>query len=128
VLIDLVDTIARWADTMDEDTRGTCLATPEIFEDYAQPGYVDFLGKIINDAVSAVPEDARSRTVFAVCGLMELFDFVHVSEVVEGIDRELTGILTVFFPGEREDNVYRFLGARDGWDYLAVPILADSSS
>jgi hypothetical protein len=32
----------------------------------------------------------------------------------------------IFFPGEREGNTYRFLGARDGWDYLAVPILAES--
>ena len=34
-----------------------------------------------------------------------------------------TPVLLVFFPGEREANTYRFLGARDGWNYLAVPIL-----
>jgi len=28
----------------------------------------------------------------------------------------------VFFPGEHEGNSYRLLDARDGWNYLAVPL------
>jgi hypothetical protein len=28
----------------------------------------------------------------------------------------------VFFPGVYENNNYRLLDARDGWNYLAVPI------
>ena len=32
------------------------------------------------------------------------------------------GRLVVFFPGQFEQNNYRLLDARDGWNYLAVPI------
>jgi len=38
----------------------------------------------------------------------------------------LEGRLLVFFPGEHhpENHTYRLLDARDGWNYLAVPLLA----
>jgi hypothetical protein len=32
------------------------------------------------------------------------------------------GRLVGFFPGQYEQNNYRLLDARDGWNYLAVPI------
>jgi hypothetical protein len=126
VLIDLQRTLADWIDTFDDDTKNTCLETPEILEDYARPEYIKFLSSRINQAVANVPDARRAKTVFALRGLMELFDFIHVSDLVADIDTQLTGILVVFFPGEREDNTYRFLGARTGWDYLAVPISAES--
>lgn len=56
---------------------------------------------------------------------MELYDFVQVSAILEALDSHLPGILLLFFPGEREGNTYRFLGARTGWNYLATPILAE---
>jgi hypothetical protein len=126
VLIDLQQTLADWIDTFDDETKSTCLRTPEILEDYARPEYITFLSSRINEVVANVPADLRAKTVFALRGLMELFDFVHVSDLVADIDTQLTGILLVFFPGEREDNTYRFLGARTGWDYLAVPISAET--
>jgi hypothetical protein len=66
------------------------------------------------------------RTVFAVSGLMDLYDFVHVAAVLSTLDDRLPGIVLLFFPGEREGNTYRFLGARTGWNYLATPILAEA--
>ena len=30
--------------------------------------------------------------------------------------------LVVFFPGQKDDNNYRLLDARDGWNYMAVGI------
>jgi len=33
----------------------------------------------------------------------------------------------VFFPGQLEQNNYRLLDARDGWNYMAVPISIDSA-
>ena len=46
--------------------------------------------------------------------------------VVEGIKESVQGRLLVFFPGEHhpENHTYRLLDARDGWNYLAVPLLA----
>ena len=124
--VDLAGTFAEWVDTFDEDEKETCLGDPELVETYADPGYLDFLRQRLTDAVSQVLEDQADRTVFALTGLMELYDFVHVSNLIETLDKKFPGVLLVFFPGEREDNTYRFLGARDGWDYLAVPILPES--
>jgi hypothetical protein len=49
-----------------------------------------------------------------------------VSSVIEGIKTTVPGRLLVFFPGEYhpEGHTYRLLDARDGWNYLAVPLLA----
>ena len=65
------------------------------------------------------------RTVFALTGLMDLYDFLHVSELIEALEKTFPGYLLVFFPGEKEGNTYRFLDARTGWNYLAVPILSE---
>ena len=113
-------------DSFEEDERAAYLRDVELTEDAAQPGFRDFLARTIGDHVLSVPQTERERTVFALTGLMELYDFIHVSEIIEKLDASFPGILTVFFPGEREGNTYRFLGVRDGWDYLAIPILAES--
>jgi hypothetical protein len=42
--------------------------------------------------------------------------------VLKEVVKDIRGRLVVFFPGEYEDNNYRLLDARDGWNYLAVPI------
>ena len=38
------------------------------------------------------------------------------------VEGDIQGRLLVFFPGVYEQNNYRLLDARDGWNYLAVPI------
>jgi hypothetical protein len=40
------------------------------------------------------------------------------------VDDAIRGRVVVFFPGELEQNNYRLLGARDGWNYLAIAITA----
>jgi hypothetical protein len=39
------------------------------------------------------------------------------------IEDLVPGRLLVLFPGEYNEPQYRFLDARDGWNYLAVPIV-----
>ena len=51
-----------------------------------------------------------------------LFGFIRVSEFMKEIERDIRGRVGVFFPGEYENSNYRLLDARDGWNYLAVPI------
>jgi len=124
--MDLAGAFADWIDSADPDEKEACLADPELAEEYADPGFRDFLCKRIQDAVAAIPSDEAARTVTALTGLMELYDFIHVSAVLAALNSTFPGVLLVFFPGERVGNTYRFLDARTGWDYLAVPILAES--
>jgi hypothetical protein len=67
---------------------------------------------------------ANSGTVVVALGVATLFGFVRVSELMEKIKDAIVGRLLVFFPGEYDANNYRLLDARDGWNYLAVPITA----
>jgi hypothetical protein len=125
--IDLAGSFTQWLDSFDDpEERDAVLAAPSIAEDYADPGYRDHLSAIIRRSVAESPAAEVEHTVFAITGLMELYDFIHVSTIMDTLGKEIRGILVLFFPGEREENTYRFLGARTGWDYLATPITADS--
>ena len=54
--------------------------------------------------------------------LFGLGDAVKVSALLNAVNDAVAGRLLVFFPGEHEGNSYRLLDARDGWNYLAIPI------
>jgi len=67
---------------------------------------------------------SSENTVVAVAGVGSLFGFLRISEVLPLIENAIQGRLLVFFPGVFEQDNYRLLDARDGWNYLAVPITA----
>ncbi len=66
--------------------------------------------------------DEPEQTVVAITGVAALFGFARVSQVLSLVEAHIRGRLLVFFPGVYENNNYRLLDARDGWNYLAVPI------
>jgi hypothetical protein len=72
-------------------------------------------------------EEADASSVVAVTGLASLFDFMRVSRLIERVEDDVRGRLLVFFPGEYAGNVYRFMDARDGFNYMAVPITSTES-
>jgi len=67
------------------------------------------------------------NSVVAVLGVGSLFGFARVSQVLKLVEGDVKGRLVVFFPGQLEQNNYRLLDARDGWNYMAVPISIDSA-
>jgi len=75
---------------------------------------------LVNTACSR--EDADANSVVAVTGLASMFDFMRVSSLIERIEDSVSGRLLIFFPGEYAGNIYRFMDARDGFNYMAVPI------
>jgi hypothetical protein len=76
----------------------------------------------------ACSQDAvNESTVVAVIGLSSLFDFMRVSSLIESVEDSVRGRLLVLFPGEFSGNVYRFMDARDGFNYMAVPITSTLS-
>lgn len=127
--IDLTGTFAQWIDSFpDEGERLAILADPEILEEYARSGFRDHIRDKVSAVLDTIPNEERFNTVLTLTGLMELYDLLHVSEVIDALDHDFSGILLAFFPGERENNTYRFLGARTGWDYLAIAITSDPNS
>lgn len=121
--IDLRGQLAAWFLSVDAGELPEWFKYPDDIVTYARTGFQDQLLSFIRAEMDKT-SDPR-RTVFALTGLMELFDFRHVSEILGELEKSFQGFLLVFFPGEREEHSYRFLGARDGWNYLAVPILSE---
>ena len=72
-------------------------------------------------------EEADAGSVVAVTGLASLFEFMRVSSLIECVEDSVRGRLLIFFPGEYAGNVYRFMDARDGFNYMAVPITSNES-
>lgn len=110
-------------------------AFPEWMADHEyREGYFEYpedIERIIPDFVADVSQQIQSvlreeddSTVVALTGIGTLFGLTYVSDVLEEIQEDIRGRLAVFFPGRRDHNTYRLLDARDGWDYLAVPITA----
>ena len=85
-----------------------------------------FVETLIEQIKAQIATQAGPDTVVALVGVGALFGVARVSTVVEGIKDAIPGRLLVFIPGEHhpENHTYRLLDARDGWNYLAVPLLA----
>lgn len=67
-------------------------------------------------------EDESDDAVLAVYGVAGLYGFTRLHYVLQKIESHIRGRLVVFFPGAYDQNTYRLLDARDGWNYLATPI------
>jgi hypothetical protein len=72
-------------------------------------------------SVLKMPEVGKTAAI-AVLGIGTLFGFAHVSQILKMLEPDIHGRLVVFFPGTCAQNNYQLLDARDGWNYLAVPI------
>jgi hypothetical protein len=65
-------------------------------------------------------------TLHVLLGAETLYGITRLSHIVRQIEDAIPGRLMVFFPGTYVEPQYRLLNARDGWNYLAVPILPSS--
>lgn len=115
--VDLTDAFARWMGDF-----------PYKEAYFADPAEVERLMPEFQDnVVERVRREfakGDANTVVALKGVACLYGLLMVSDVVKALATNIPGRLLVFFPGEHEGNNYRLLDARDGWNYLAVPITA----
>lgn len=118
--IDVTDAFGHWLSA--EEYWESFFESPEDLE----PKFPDFEHTIVAAIRTELTHEATDEdTVVAISGIGGLFGFTKVSSVIQQASSSLVrGRLLVFFPGEHEDNNYRLLDARDGWNYLAIPIKA----
>jgi len=119
-----------WHEVDVSDVFGEWMAKNEYRDDYfASPE--DMQLKLDAEFTSAVAvpvrhvlnkSDVTANSVVALYGVGSLFGFARVSQLLRLVERDIKGRLVVFFPGQFESNNYRLLDARDGWNYLAIPI------
>lgn len=117
-LVDLTDIFARWM--ADADYREVYFEEPETLAMKLRGDFMKYVAGQLRAALTA--DNVDDDTVVAIQGVACLFGLIRVSLVLKEVVKDIRGRLVVFFPGEHEDNNYRLLDARDGWNYLAVPI------
>lgn len=119
-LCDLTDAFAEWIAA--EEYRESYFASPDDL-DMVLGDFRRATAERVHAALTAPTTTAD--TVVAVLGVAALFGLLKVSQLVEDVAPHIRGRLLVFFPGEYEGSNYRLLDARDGWNYLAVPITSE---
>ncbi len=94
--------------------------SPEYIVDQLEAEFIPYAIDFLKNELSKL--DQNENTLIAIKDVSALFGFARLSEILKSCDKYFKGRLLIFFPGEFEQNHYRLLDARDGWDYLARPI------
>lgn len=115
----LVDATRWFAEWMAEhDYRDAYFENPDDLGMSLEGEFREAAEERLRDALDA----ADDHTVVALLGIASLYGFLRVSELIRAVEPSIRGRLLVFFPGTKNENNYRLLDARDGWNYLAQPI------
>ncbi|MGE5580216.1 MAG: DUF1788 domain-containing protein [Bacillota bacterium] len=116
--VDISDAFAEWMSGL--DYRSSFFERPSRLAMLLAERFVPFVAQRVRNALTR--DDVDENTVVALIGAGCLYGFTHLSDVIASVKSDVRGRLLIFFPGEYENNNYRLLDARDGWNYLAVPI------
>jgi len=120
---DLTDAFANWLTSPPySDYAESYFESPKRLGSAPLEAFKKHIADQIIDPLENTEQPAE--TVVAVSGIGSVFGFLRVSEVLPLVEPHIEGRLLVFFPGVYEQDNYRLLDARDGWNYRAVPILA----
>jgi len=120
--VDLTKAFTAWL--AGDEYRDAYFESPEDLQLKLDAEFPDVIAEHIRAVLSR--DNVGENSVVAIFGVASLFSFARISEVVKLIESEVRGRLVVFFPGQYEQNNYRLLDARDGWNYMAVPISTHS--
>ena len=121
LLVDLTDAFARWM--AEHEYREAYFEHPDDMQLTLRADFSAFVAERVRTALLGPSVDGS--TVVAVAGLGALFGLTRASALFEAVAPSIQGRLLAFFPGHHNGSNYRLLDARDGWNYLAVPITAD---
>lgn len=117
--VDLADAFAQWMAA--DEYRGDYFASPEDLQLKLETSeFPEFVADRLRDTLTR--SDVTDTSVVAVFGAGALFGLARISQILKLVEADIRGRLVVFFPGQFERSNYRLLDARDGWNYLAVPI------
>ena len=116
--VDLTNVFAVWMAA--EEYREEYFRHPEdLIPKYDR----EFKAACVARLQQALTDDAlNDDSVLAVHGVAGLYGFTFLHEVLKAVEPLICGRVVVFFPGSYDQNTYRLLDARDGWNYMATPI------
>ena len=116
--LDISDAFAAWMAA--DDYREEYFESPEDLQLKLQAEFPEYVA----ERLRAMPtrDEVTENSIVALFGVGALFGFARLSHILKLVEADIKGRLVVFFPGHLERSNYRLLDARDGWNYLAVPI------
>jgi uncharacterized membrane protein YecN with MAPEG domain len=121
--VNVAECFAQWMAS--EEYRDAYFESPDDLQLKLEDEFAEYVARKVSVVLGRV--DVTKNSVVAVFGVGALFGFARVSRVLKLLEPSIKGRLAVFFPGTYDQNNYRLLDARDGWNYLAVPITLHSS-
>ena len=122
--VDITSVFAEWMAS--DEYRDAYFEMPSDLALKLEGEFAQFVAEKIRVALTA--DAVTNNSVVAVFGVGSLFGFTRLAKVLKLVEQDIKGRLVVFFPGSYEQNNYRLLDARDGWNYLAAPITMHGGS
>jgi hypothetical protein len=117
--LNLTDAFATWmCGPANVSYAESYFEAPDLLDDAVLADFKQTVVAQIRAALDALHDDA----VLALYGVASLFGFLRISEILPMVESHIRGRLLIFFPGVYEQDNFRLLDARDGWNYHAVPI------
>jgi hypothetical protein len=116
--VDVSTAFAAWMAS--DEYREEYFASPEDLQLKLQAEFPMYVAEKIRAVLTRA--DVTEDSVVALFGVGTLFGLARLSQILRMVEADVRGRLVVFFPGHLERSNYRLLDARDGWNYLAVPI------
>jgi len=121
--VDITNAFSSWL--VADEYCDAYFESPDDLQLKLEAEFPEFVADKIRAALAQ--NDVTENSVVAVIGVGSLFGFARASQVLKLVEADVKGRLVVFFPGQFEQNNYRLLDARDGWNYMAVPISIHSA-
>ncbi len=118
-LADITVSFDQWMAA--HEYRDAYFEDPELL-DTALPAFFDHLVEEVRQRLGEHPDPNGVVAILGAGTLFGLGEAVKVSALLNAVDDAVAGRLLIFFPGQHEGNNYRLLDARDGWNYMAIPI------
>jgi len=116
--VDVSNAFATWM--AGDDYREAYFASPDDLQLKLQAEFPEYVAKRLRAMLTS--DGITDNSIVALYGVGALFGFARLSHILKMVEADIRGRLVVFFPGHLERSNYRLLDARDGWNYLAVPI------
>ncbi len=116
--LDISEAFAAWMAA--DDYREEYFAAPEDLQLKLQAEFPEYVAERLRAILNG--PDVTYDSVVALFGVGALFGFARLSHILKMVESDIKGRLVVFFPGHLERSNYRLLDARDGWNYMAMPI------
>ena len=115
-LVDCTTWFAEWM--AKQEYRDAYFEDPPLLAMMLEGEFQNFVTRRLSNEL----EGSNENTVVTLIGVASLYGFMRVSELIRSVEQSIRGRLLVLFPGTKNENNYRLLDARDGWNYLANSI------